>query len=118
MLSGLATPLVWSPPDGASRRLADRTGTALTHLTDSTTSPRFRRVAITTQLAEARMSSVDKPNINALAELSSMLSDAVERAASYIVAIHARRRIPSSGVVWRDGIIVSASHTVRRDGTV
>ena len=64
------------------------------------------------------MSSVDKPNINALAELSSMLSDAVERAASYIVAIHARRRIPSSGVVWRDGIIVSASHTVRRDGTV
>ena len=64
------------------------------------------------------MSSVDKPNINALAELSSMLSDAVELAASYIVAIHARRRIPSSGVVWRDDIIVSASHTVRREGTV
>lgn len=64
------------------------------------------------------MSSADKPNINALAELSSMLSDAVDRAASYIVSIHARRRIPSSGVVWRDGIIVSASHTVRRDGTV
>src|SRR5262245_37864117 len=64
------------------------------------------------------MSSVDKPNINALAELSSMLSDAVERAAAYVVAIHARRRIPSSGIIWRDGVIVSASHTVRRDGTV
>jgi serine protease Do len=64
------------------------------------------------------MSSVDKPNTNALAELSSMLSDAVERAASYIVAIHARRRIPSSGIMWRAGVIVSASHTVRRDGTV
>jgi len=64
------------------------------------------------------MSSLDNSNINALAELSSMLSDAVDRAASYIVAIHARRRIPSSGVVWRDGVIVSASHTVRRDGTV
>jgi len=64
------------------------------------------------------MSPVDQSSSNALAELSSKLSDAVERAASYIVAIHARRRIPSSGVVWRDGIIVSASHTVRRDGTV
>jgi len=64
------------------------------------------------------MSSLDNPNTNSLAELSSMLSDAVDRAASYIVAIHARRRIPSSGVVWRDGVIVSASHTVRRDGTV
>ena len=63
------------------------------------------------------MSSVDN-NINALAELSSKLSDAVARAAPYVVAIHARRRIPSSGVVWRDGVIVSASHTVRRDGAV
>lgn len=57
-------------------------------------------------------------NKNALAELSSQLADAVKRAATYTVAIHARRRIPSSGVVWRDGVIVSASHTVRRDGVV
>ena len=64
------------------------------------------------------MSSLDNSNPNALVELSSQLSDAAERAASYIVAIHARRRIPSSGIVWRDGVIVSASHTVRRDGTV
>jgi len=64
------------------------------------------------------MAKVDKSSSNALAELSSKLSDAVEAAASYTVAIHARRRIPSSGVVWRDGIIVSASHTVRRDGAV
>src|SRR5947207_203607 len=55
---------------------------------------------------------------SALAELSSQLSAAVENAAQFIVAIHARRRIPSSGVVWRDGVIVSASHTVRRDGEV
>ena len=64
------------------------------------------------------MSSVENSNTNALTELSSSLSDAVERAASYIVAIHARRRIPSSGIIWRDGVIVSASHTVRRDGAV
>jgi len=57
-------------------------------------------------------------NKNALAELSSRLTDAVKSAATYTVAIHARRRIPSSGIIWRDGIIVSASHTVRRDGVV
>lgn len=53
-----------------------------------------------------------------LSDLSAQLSSAVERAAQYTVAIRARRRIPSSGIVWRDGLIVSASHTVRRDGTV
>jgi S1-C subfamily serine protease len=53
-----------------------------------------------------------------LAELSSQLAAAVERAGNSIVAIHARRRIPSSGIVWRDGLIVSASHTVKRDDEV
>jgi S1-C subfamily serine protease len=52
---------------------------------------------------------------SALSELSSQLASAVERAGSSIVAIHARRRIPSSGIIWRDGIVVSASHTVKRD---
>jgi S1-C subfamily serine protease len=56
--------------------------------------------------------------ISALGELSSQLAGAVETAANSVVAIHARRRIPSSGIVWRDGVIVSASHTVRRDGDV
>jgi S1-C subfamily serine protease len=55
---------------------------------------------------------------NPIAELSASLADAVETVGKSIVAIHARRRIPSSGVVWRDGIIVSASHTVRTDGDV
>jgi S1-C subfamily serine protease len=53
-----------------------------------------------------------------LAELSTQLSSAVENVARSIVSIHARRRIPSSGVIWRNGIIVSASHTVRRDDEV
>ena len=57
-------------------------------------------------------------NTNTLAELSSRLSAAVEQIGGHVVAIHARRRIPSSGVIWRDGVIVSASHTVRRDGDV
>jgi S1-C subfamily serine protease len=54
----------------------------------------------------------------ALADFSSQLAGAVEAAAKSLVAIHARRRIPSSGIIWRDGVIVSASHTVRRDGEV
>jgi len=57
-------------------------------------------------------------NTNSLAELSSRLSAAVEQVGEHVVAIHARRRVPSSGVIWRDGVIVSASHTVRRDGDV
>lgn len=55
---------------------------------------------------------------SALSELSSQLSAAVEAAGNFVVAIHARRRIPSSGIVWRDGIIISASHTVKRDGEI
>jgi S1-C subfamily serine protease len=31
------------------------------------------------------------------------------------VAIHARRRIPSSGLIWSEGLVVAANHTVTRD---
>jgi serine protease Do len=55
---------------------------------------------------------------NTLSELSSQLAAAVETAANFVVSIHARRRIPSSGIVWRDGVVVSASHTVRRDDEI
>jgi S1-C subfamily serine protease len=50
-----------------------------------------------------------------LAALSDDLAGAVERAGRSTVAIHARRRIPSSGVVWRPGVIVAASHTIARE---
>src|SRR5258708_35714735 len=53
-----------------------------------------------------------------LTDLSSQLSSTVERASQYTVAIRARRQIPSSGIIWRDGLIVSASHTFRRYGRV
>jgi S1-C subfamily serine protease len=62
------------------------------------------------------MSSVESTNV--LVDLSARLSGAVDRAGEHVVSIHARRRIPSSGIVWRDGVIVSASHTVRHDGAV
>lgn len=47
--------------------------------------------------------------------LSTQLADAVEQVGQSTVAIHARRRIPSSGIVWRPGTVVAASHTIRRD---
>lgn len=50
-----------------------------------------------------------------LAALSDDLAGAVERAGRSVVAIHARRRIPSSGIVWRPGVVVTASHTISRE---
>ncbi|HKW46894.1 MAG TPA: trypsin-like peptidase domain-containing protein [Gemmatimonadaceae bacterium] len=50
-----------------------------------------------------------------LRALSDDLAAAVERAGRSVVAIHARPRIPASGIYWRDGIVVAASHTIRKD---
>ncbi|HZT33634.1 MAG TPA: S1C family serine protease [Bryobacteraceae bacterium] len=46
--------------------------------------------------------------------VSQQLADAVERAGKSVVAVSARPRLASSGVVWRDGIVVTADHTIRR----
>jgi S1-C subfamily serine protease len=51
----------------------------------------------------------------ALLALSNDLAGAVERAARSVVAVHARQRVPSSGVHWREGVIVTAAHTIKRD---
>jgi S1-C subfamily serine protease len=50
-----------------------------------------------------------------LTALSNNLAEAVDRAGRAVVAIHARSRIPASGIVWRKGIVVAADHTIRRD---
>jgi S1-C subfamily serine protease len=47
--------------------------------------------------------------------LSQELSGAVERTGRSVVALNARRRIPSSGVVWRQGTIVTANHTLEHE---
>jgi S1-C subfamily serine protease len=52
---------------------------------------------------------------NPLLGLSECLAAAVERVSAAVVAIDARPRVPTSGIVWRDGVIVSTSHTIRRD---
>jgi S1-C subfamily serine protease len=53
--------------------------------------------------------------MSVLAGLSHDLSSTVEQVGRSVVAINARRRIPSSGIVWRPGVVVAASHTISRD---
>ena len=47
--------------------------------------------------------------------LSNESASAIEKAGRAVVAVHARRRIPASGVHWRPGIVVTADHTLERD---
>jgi S1-C subfamily serine protease len=60
----------------------------------------------------------ESPTPSVLAALSTALADAAEQAGRSTVAIHARRRIPSTGVVWRSGVVVTASHTVQREESI
>jgi S1-C subfamily serine protease len=50
-----------------------------------------------------------------LIELSNALAKATDQAAASVVAIHSEARGSSSGVLWRDGIIVMAEHALRHD---
>ena len=50
--------------------------------------------------------------------LSNDFANSIDRASSSIVTVHARRRIPSSGVHWRAGIIVTADHAIEREEDV
>jgi S1-C subfamily serine protease len=47
--------------------------------------------------------------------LSNEYASAVEKISPAVVAVHGRRRIPSSGVYLKPGIIVTADHALRRD---
>jgi S1-C subfamily serine protease len=46
--------------------------------------------------------------------LSDEISNLVDRVRPSVVAIRGRERFPSSGIHWQEGIIVTASHTIRR----
>jgi len=43
------------------------------------------------------------------------LAGATEKAGASVVTVRARSRVPSSGIYWRKGVIVTAEHTIRRD---
>lgn len=53
--------------------------------------------------------------MDTLLSLSNDLAGVVERTAPAIVTVHARRRVPSTGIHWRPGVIVTADHTVRAE---
>jgi S1-C subfamily serine protease len=53
-----------------------------------------------------------------LTALSNDLAAAVDTVGRSVVAIHARRRIPASGVVWQPGVVVAAHHTIQRDDDI
>jgi S1-C subfamily serine protease len=61
------------------------------------------------------MDRVSSEGASALLALSNDLAGAVERAGRSVIAVHARPRTPSSGVHWRQGVIVTADHTIKRD---
>lgn len=51
-----------------------------------------------------------------LAAVSDELAAAVEAASASVVAVHGRRRIPATGIVWRDGgIVVTADHVLEQE---
>src|SRR5262245_11687261 len=52
---------------------------------------------------------------NQLIALSRDLAAAVERVGPAVVAVDARPRVATSGVLWRPGIVVATHHTIKRE---
>ncbi len=52
---------------------------------------------------------------SALLGLSNDLASAVENGGRAVVAVNARQRMASSGVLWSSGVVVTAEHTIERD---
>jgi S1-C subfamily serine protease len=53
-----------------------------------------------------------------LANLSNELTEAVAKASASLVAVHARRRIGTSGVVWRKGMILTTNEGIRSEDRI
>src|SRR5262249_43271711 len=68
-------------------------------------------------LEALKMESISESNTT-LKSLSHDLAQVVERVGPAVVAVNARRHLSSSGVCWRDGVVVTAAHTVRRTDSI
>lgn len=55
---------------------------------------------------------------NALIELSDAIADVVAGSREYTVAVHGRRRLPGTGIVWTNELIVTANHIVEQDSGI
>ena len=53
-----------------------------------------------------------------LETISNEFTTAAEAVGQSVVAIYSRRWMPASGVVWRNGIIVTADHNLRREDEI
>jgi serine protease Do len=51
-------------------------------------------------------------------QLSRQIAGAVEHVARHIVAVHARPRMASTGIIWSERTLVTAAHTVTQDEEV
>jgi S1-C subfamily serine protease len=61
------------------------------------------------------MESLSSEMGNTLVALSNDMAGAVERAGRAVVAINARQRMASSGVYWRQGVVIAADHSIKRE---
>lgn len=61
------------------------------------------------------MTATNAETNNSLVALSRRMAEAVERVSPAIVAVDARPRVRTSGIIWRPGVVVSTNHTVRRN---
>ena len=50
-----------------------------------------------------------------IAALSDQLADVVADVGASLVAVHARPRLPSTGVHWKDGVVVTTEGTIRQE---
>ena len=53
--------------------------------------------------------------ISILETISSEFASSAEKAGGSVVAVHARRWMPASGIEWKKGVIVTVHHGVQRD---
>lgn len=55
---------------------------------------------------------------DALKNLSDALAQTVENASPSVVRVEARRRLPATGIVWSENVIVTAHHVVEQDENI
>jgi S1-C subfamily serine protease len=57
----------------------------------------------------------EAPSIDPIVHLSNSSAAVVDRVARSVVAVHGRGRFGSSGVLWREGVVITANDAVERD---
>ena len=67
-----------------------------------------------TRVPVPRLTPQTNRSMATLTDFSDQLADAVATAAASVVAVHARPRLASTGVHWRDGVIVTTDATIKR----